>query len=84
MGCIFYYALTARDPFGGENVEAIAASHLNAQVDPVAGPASGPARHRVCEWVMRLLSRRPEDRPGSVVEALLGLPGALFADLPAP
>ncbi len=78
MGCIFYYALTARDPFLGESVEAIAANHLDAQVislETIREDLPLP----VCRWVMRLLSRQPEDRPRSAAEALLTFHG-LFAD----
>ena len=82
MGCIFYYALTGRDPFLGESMEAIVASHLGAQVIPLADIRLDLPQ-AVCDWVMRLLRRRPEERHGSVAEALLTLHG-LFADLAAP
>ena len=81
MGCIFYYALTGRDPFLGESVEAIAASHLGAEVLPLGGLRPDLPRP-LCDWVMRLLSRHPEERPGSSAEALLIFYG-MFADLPA-
>ncbi len=82
MGCIFYYALTGQDPFRGDTLEAIVTSHLDAQVTPLETVRSDlPAT--LCQWVMRLLSRQPEDRPASVGEALLLFHG-LFADLPAP
>ena len=82
MGCIFYYALTAQDPFGGENAEAIAASHLGARVVPLQD-LRPDLPDPVCAWVMRLLRRRPEDRPGSVAEALLAFQ-ELSADPLAP
>lgn len=77
MGCIFYYALAARDPFMGEDADAIVAGHLAGEVLPLEQLRQDlpPA---VCRWVMRLLSRRPEDRPNSAVEALLAF-GNLFA-----
>lgn len=81
MGCIFYYALTGCDPFVGESVEAIAASHLGAEVPPLGGLRPDLPR-AVCDWVMRLLGRHPEERPGSAAEALLTFHG-MFADLPA-
>lgn len=77
MGCIFYYALAARDPFVGDSVEAIIDSHLDARAVPLEKMRQDlPVM--VCRWVMRLLSRRLEDRPGSAVEALLEFDG-LFA-----
>ena len=82
MGCIFYYALTARDPFVGEDAEAIMAGHLNGEVMPLEQLRDDlPAA--VCRWVMGLLSRRPEDRPGSVAEALQTFQ-RLFADSSPP
>ena len=82
MGCIFYYALTGRDPVLGDSVEAIAESHLGAQIVPLGGLRPDLPR-AVCDWVMRLLSRHPQERPGSVAEALLIFHG-LFVDFPAP
>ena len=82
MGCIFYYALTAQDPFLGENMEAIVTAHLAAEVVPLAGVRPDLPRS-LCDWVMRLLGRHPEDRPASAVEALLIFYG-IFADLAAP
>ena len=82
MGCIFYYALTARDPFLGESMEAIVAAHLAAEVVPLAGVRPDLPRS-LCDWVMRLLGRHPEDRPASAAEALLIFHG-MFADLAAP
>ncbi len=76
MGCIFYYALTARDPFAGEDAEAIMASHLGGEVIPLE-QLRDDLPPTVCRWVMGLLNRRPEDRPGSAAEALLAF-RALF------
>ena len=70
MGCIFYYALTARDPFVGEDADAIVASHLAGEPVPLEALRSDVPLG-VCRWVMGLLSRQPEDRPASVAEALL-------------
>ena len=69
LGCIFYYALTGLDAFRGASTGEIITSHL------AGAPTSldllredlPPA---LSAWVMRLLSRRPEDRPESVQAAL--------------
>ena len=82
MGCIFYYALTGQDPFGGDDAEAIATSHLEARPVPLQ-ELRPDLPGGVCTWVMRLLSRRPEGRPASVAEALLAFQG-LFAESPGP
>ena len=69
MGCIFYYALTGVDPFGGQTVREVMTSHLEALIvplDELRRDLPGP----LCRWIMRLVSRRPEDRPGSALAAL--------------
>lgn len=71
-GCIFYYALTGADPFGGGTDAEVIANHLAGAVVPLERlrPDLPPA---VCAWVMRLISRQSEDRPASVPQALLEL-----------
>ncbi len=68
-GCIFYFTLTGRDPFVGETDAEVIASHLAGTPTPLATlrPDLPPD---VCAWVMRLISRQPEDRPESVDQAL--------------
>ena len=78
MGCIFYFALTSTDPFAGETVDPVAASHLGGRVVALTAVRQD-LPPPVCAWVMRLLSRQPVDRPGSAVEALQAF-HALFAD----
>ena len=76
MGCIFYYALTGVDPFGGRTAREVIASHLDSLILPLnelRGDLPGP----LCQWIMRLVSRRPEDRPESALAAL-----AEFLSLP--
>ena len=73
LGCIFYYALTGYDPFRGGTTAEIITSHLDAQLADLAS-----MRHdlppELCAWVMRLLSRRPQDRPATVQAALAEFP----------
>lgn len=69
LGCIFYYALTGADAFRGATTGEIITSHLAGAPVPLdLLRADLPAGLSV--WVMRLLSRRPEDRPASVQAAL--------------
>ena len=72
MGCIFYYALTGVDPFGGHTVREVMASHLEALILPL-GELRRDLPGPLCQWIMRLVSRRPEDRPGSALAALAEL-----------
>ena len=69
-GCVFYYALTGADPFPGRTDAEVIASHLAGEAVPLEKlrPDLPPT---LCAWVMRLISRRPEDRPGSVEQTLV-------------
>ena len=69
MGCIFYYALTGVDPFGGHTVREVMASHLDALIVPL-DKLRGDLPAPVCAWIMRLVSRQPADRPESALAAL--------------
>ena len=69
MGCIFYYALTGVDPFGGGTVGEVMASHLESLIVPL-DKLRGDLPVPLCRWIMRLVSRRPEDRPESALAAL--------------
>jgi len=69
LGCVFYYALTRRDPFQGESVEAIIDAHLRHNFHPLA-PQRPDLPPALCAWVERLMSRDPQDRPASASAAL--------------
>ncbi len=69
LGCIYYYTLTAKYPFRGENAPQVMASHLQHRVKPLEElrPDLPPY---VCHWVMHLLARSMEHRPDSAKDAL--------------
>ena len=73
LGCIFYYTLTGHDPFRGGTTAEIITSHLDAQLASLQ-----EMRHdlppELCAWIMRLLSRSPQDRPPTVLDALAEFP----------
>ncbi len=69
LGCIFYYALTGLDAFRGTNTVEIITSHLAGSPTPL-DLLRADLPPAVSAWVMRLLSRQPEDRPASVQMAL--------------
>ena len=69
MGCIFYYALTGVDPFGGRTASEVVASHLESLIVPL-DKLRGDLPVLLCRWIMRLVSRHPEDRPESALAAL--------------
>lgn len=72
LGCVFYHALTRREPFLGVSVQGVIDAHLRHDYRPLIErrpdlPLS------LCSWVEGLMSRYPEDRPESAVAALASL-----------
>ncbi len=78
LGVMVYEMLTGALPFEAENVFMWAQCHLQGEPRPLeshpAGVAVPLARRRA---VMRALSKRPEDRPASVLDFARELTGAL-------
>ncbi|MEM6911795.1 MAG: protein kinase [Verrucomicrobiota bacterium] len=69
LGCLFYYGLTARNPFQGQTGEEVMHAHLNHTFTPL--PDLRPDLPEwACNWVMWLMNRRPEERPESAKVAL--------------
>lgn len=69
LGCVFYHALTRKDPFRGPTVEAIIDAHLDHDVKPLAGRRPD-LPEGVVSWVETMMARHPEDRPESAAAAL--------------
>jgi|GEM_PF-3325405 len=69
LGCIFYHALTGRNPFNGDTAPVVMAAHLAHHVTPL-GLVRPDLPPWACDWVMRFINRRPEDRPATAREAL--------------
>ena len=69
LGCMFYYCLTQRPPFHGESPAQTMRNHLSKERPSLSRlrPDLPPS---LCDWVLCLLSRRPDDRPGGAKEAL--------------
>ena len=68
LGCLCYFAACGACPHPGRTEAEIAISRLRFPADELGGLAPRyPASYAA--WVMRLLARRPEDRPGSVSAA---------------
>lgn len=69
LGCVCYYALTQRYPFGGELGLQVVTSHLHHKrisLEKLRPDLSA----FVASWVEWLMSRRMEDRPATTQEAL--------------
>jgi hypothetical protein len=76
LGCVGYFALTTYFPFLGATVPEVICSHLQQKVTPLRElrPDLPPA---LCEWLTRMMSLHPEDRPSSAARALEELQAAL-------
>jgi len=64
-GAIAYELFTGRPPFGSAATPmAVLLRHVSEQAEPPIAhePALDP---RISEWIMRMLAKRPEDRPAS-------------------
>src|SRR3954471_7018415 len=68
LGALFYEMLTGQPPFPGDDAVSIISQHLH--TDPVPPSRHNPAVPEVLDRVvLRLLAKRPEDRPANAVEA---------------
>ena len=72
LGCVFYYALSGKEPFHGSNTMEIMGAHFSHNVVPLE-------THRpdlpavLAQWVMALINLAPEDRYQSAMQALQAL-----------
>jgi len=74
LGCIFYYSLTGYYPFEGDTPEMVKKGHLSGNIRPL-NELRPDIPWPVCEWVMRLLNRKPADRPENLAVVLEQLDG---------
>lgn len=79
LGCVYYFVLTRMAPFAASSVAETMDRHLKHVVRPVAELRPDLPR-AVANWVMRLLSRDPDDRPDHAAEALESFRRAKSAD----
>lgn len=79
LGCSLYYAVTGQNPFAGDTVTEVIASHLGNKVVPakIYRKELGIALEA---WLMCLLKRNPIDRYPTALTALQALRDATLAD----
>lgn len=72
IGCVLYFALTQRKPFRGSNIQETVKNHLNHNIVPIRS-IRDDLPGIVAAWLMKLLERKPDDRPmnGRVALAML-------------
>jgi len=68
LGCVAYFLLTGRVVFESAGALQAIARHLNDAPPPLAQHAKFPVPAALEQLVMRLLAKRPDDRPGSAAE----------------
>jgi tRNA A-37 threonylcarbamoyl transferase component Bud32 len=69
MGCVLYYALAQEAPFTGDNPAETTMNHMKHRCRPIH-ELRDDIPPLVCDWLMRMISRRREDRPANAIEAL--------------
>lgn len=69
LGCVLYFALTQRAPFTADSVAVTMNNHLQHKLTPLAELRPDLPRP-ISDWVERLISRSPEDRPANASKAL--------------
>lgn len=86
LGCVYYQSLTGLRPFQHETMSGVLDMHLQHQV-ALLQDVCPHLPERVCDWVMWLFNREPNDRPGNAQIALESLRALreqnLFSDTPA-
>jgi serine/threonine-protein kinase len=72
LGLIAYEMLTGTHPFAGRSTQAMLAAHLTESPTPLVVRRRDVPRE-VAALVMRLLAKRPDDRPSSATEVMRAL-----------
>lgn len=81
LGCVLYFCLTQSPPFEGDNAAKTMRNHLAHQVTPLHEIRPDLPRP-IADWVMRLISRQPNQRPLDARAALEELQAARKGETP--
>ncbi len=76
LGCVLYYSLTQKAPFSGDSPAQTSMNHLSHRCKHISELRSDVPRP-VADWIMKMISRRVEDRPKDAADALEQLQEAL-------
>lgn len=69
MGCVYYFSLAQRYAFRGETPGDVMMSHLHHEVKHIRFIRQDISPG-YCNWIMKLISRNPKDRPADARAAL--------------
>jgi len=76
LACVLYYCLTQKPPFGGKNSAETIQNHLKHKVAPLRELRSDVPKP-IADWLMRMMSRYPRQRPMDARAALKEFEAAL-------
>lgn len=69
IGCVYYFALTGKNPFDGDTGPQVMASHLGHVVTSL-NELRPDLPKWLCDWVMWHINRLPTDRPADARQSL--------------
>ena len=69
LGCVFYWALTGKRPFDGENALLVMSAHVQHQVEDIHDLVPDLPKE-LADWIMSLIALNPDDRPKNTIDAL--------------
>ncbi len=69
LGCVLYFSLAQKSPFTGSNPAETSMNHLKHRCPPIH-ELRGDVPKPVGDWLMKMISRKPADRPCDAAEAL--------------
>ncbi|MCB1230852.1 MAG: protein kinase [Verrucomicrobiae bacterium] len=75
LGCVLYFCLTQKPPFEGDNAAKTMRNHLSHQVTDI-GEIRPDLPEPIADWLMRMISRYPNQRPADARAALEELQAA--------
>ncbi|HYF33700.1 MAG TPA: protein kinase, partial [Prosthecobacter sp.] len=73
LGCVLHFAATGECPFSGDTNAQVITAHLRHMREFLA-PRRPDLPDEVVEWLARLISRDPAQRPANAATALATLP----------
>lgn len=83
LGCVFYQTLSCRFPFHGESMQGTMDAHMQHKVRHIR-ERRPDMNASVADWIMRLISFKPADRPADVMAAIRELEAALKGEASGP
>jgi len=69
LGCVFYFCLAGVPPFSGKSANEVLKAHLDGRAVPLS-VLRPDVPLGLCDWIMSLMSKRPESRPADAIAAL--------------